>query len=95
MENKRASSATQSAAWAGALEELVEYLDIELASVVPKPKFQVGLVAVGRYVRFYRREGSGAPQDYPDTNGKAYEIRNDKVEVQGILWKIKEETQKK
>ena len=95
MENKRASSAGQSVVWADAVEELTEYLDIEMeSSAYPKPNFQVGLVAIGRYVRFYRRVTQGGLQDYPGTGGKAYQIRDDKVEVQDNLSKIKAETQK-
>jgi hypothetical protein len=94
MENKRGSLVGQSAVWAGTFEEMTEYLDIELTSAKNEPKFQVGLVAIGRYVRFYRREGPGEPQNYPGTNGKAFEIWNDKMEVQDILSKIKAETKK-
>ena len=95
MENKRASLAGQSAIWAEAFLEMTEYLDLELGSAEPVPRFQIGLVAIGRYVRFYRREGESQPQDYPGTSGKAYEIRDDQVEVQDIIWKIKGETKMK
>ena len=95
MENKRASLVGQTSVWRQAVDELAEYLDIEFNNAKPKPKFQVGLVAIGRYVRFYRREPNVDLQDYPGTNGKAFEINNDKEEVQDTLAKIKVETQKK
>ena len=95
IENKRASSAGQSAVWADAVAELTEYLDVEAESADPEPKFQVGLVAIGRYIHFYRRVKQGGLQDYPGTGGKAYQIRDDKAEVQDNLLKIKAETQKK
>ena len=95
MENQRADYASQGSIWELAVTELTQYLDIELNSAIPRPKFQIGLVAIGLYVRFYRREGPGSPEDYPGTGGKVYQIRDDKVEVQDILSKIKGETKKK
>ena len=95
MENKRASSVGQDAVWAAAVEELTQYLDSEMECAKPKPKFQVGLVAIGRHVRFYQRVEHGSVQDYPGTGGKAYQIRDDKVEVQDILVKIKAQTKQK
>lgn len=93
MENKRAERATQNSAWEEAVEELVEYLDIERASKA-KLNVQIGLVAIGRYIRFYRRLPQDSLMDYPGTNGKPYEVRNDLYEVQDILLQIKEETKK-
>ncbi|KAL9100089.1 MAG: hypothetical protein Q9163_004497 [Psora crenata] len=90
MENKRADYAGQSAVWARAVEDLAEYLDLEMES--SKPKFQVGLVAIGRYVRFYWQVKIKSLVDYPGTDGKAYEVRDDKEEVQRILLNIKAKT---
>ena len=51
MEN-RAERASQDSAWEGAVGELIEYLDIEKATK-STPNVQIGLVAIGRYIRFY------------------------------------------
>jgi hypothetical protein len=95
MENKRASCTTRTSSWTKANTELVNYLDIELERKGPSPEFQIGLVAIGRYVRFYRREVTNDKgeeiEDYPGTGGKAYQIKDDRVEVQDILSRIKEE----
>ena len=52
MENKRAERASQDSAWKEAVGELIEYLNIEQATKT-KPNVQIGLVAIGRYIRFY------------------------------------------
>jgi hypothetical protein len=95
MDNKRASCTTRTSSWTKANAELVKYLNLELQREGPSPEFQIGLVAIGRYVRFYRREVTDDKgeeiEDYPGTGGKAYQIKNDRVEVQDILSRIKEE----
>ena len=73
--------------WEDALADLQLYFDIELKQANPRPTFQIGLIGVGRYIRFYRRKWSGI-QDYPDTNSKLYGCKDDRVKIQDIIWRI-------
>lgn len=95
MENKHTSYASQSSFWLQALVELTEYLNMEREITKPRLKFQIKLITIERYVRFYWHKGDDDLQNYSNTNSKDYQIKDDKVEVQEILLKIKEKTQKK
>jgi len=53
MENKRALFESESAKWAEAVNELVDYLDRVPDSVKLNPALEIGLVGIGKYVRFY------------------------------------------
>jgi hypothetical protein len=82
MENKRAMYFTQSAKWAGAVNELVGYLDRVPDSAKPNPALEIGLVGIGKYVRLYCRKGSAKPlKDYPGSGIKPLEVQCDASKI--------------
>ena len=91
VETKRTSKAGQDSAWDQALNQLHRYLKTMYKAAKPKPEIQFGLVAIGRHARFYTQEAEDYPEDYPGTNGKAYHVRDHRVEITNILGQIKED----
>jgi hypothetical protein len=59
MENKRASFESSTAKWKEAVGELQDYLDRVPHAAKPDPAFEIGLVGIGRTVRFYCRQEGG------------------------------------
>ena len=90
IENKTTPRSEDSDVWASTAAELLRYLDAEHLSGKFYPGDPVGLVIIGRYVRFYIRGKEGGLEDYPGTNGKAFEIKEDRMEIREILDRIKE-----
>ena len=92
MENKRASGWHLGSSWKSALTELDEYLDLIPESAKPNPTFQVGMVGIGLFVRFYCRRNGGATEDYPRSGGEMLHVKRDARKIQRLLKGIKERT---
>jgi hypothetical protein len=92
MENKHASGWHLGSSWKSALTELDEYLDLIPESAKPNPTFQVRMVGIGLFVRFYCRRKGGATEDYPRSGGEMLHVKRDARKIQRLLKGIKERT---
>ncbi|KAK4246639.1 hypothetical protein C7999DRAFT_32973 [Corynascus novoguineensis] len=99
IEDKRASKEEgQDAAWVRAVEQLTDYMT--RAKKGDKGKFDAaltyhmyGIVNVGRYSRFYVLQPTAkALEDLPGTQGKAYHVKNDELQIVAILKDIVNKT---
>ncbi|KAK2865360.1 hypothetical protein FQN49_003657 [Arthroderma sp. PD_2] len=94
VESKRASFSNNPSKWNYARREIEDYLELEYVNSQLKPQFQVGMVTIGLWVRFYRRTGAvRALVDYSPQASRAFHIWDDRFDVQSILEAIKNETQ--
>ncbi|KIM93619.1 hypothetical protein OIDMADRAFT_61546 [Oidiodendron maius Zn] len=89
MENKRAKFDGQPAVWQQAVGELDEYLDLIPDRAKLKPKLEIGLVGIGKRVRFYCRRNGGDIMDYPGSKGRHLHVKKDAKQIEGLLNKIK------
>jgi hypothetical protein len=91
MENKRASSDTKTAEWKEAVRELDEYLDLVPQAEKPDPAFEIGLVGIGIYVRFYCRRGNTQSlEDYPGSGVNALNVETNAATIHQFITEIKD-----
>lgn len=85
IEDKRVAYEAQKSAWAEAVEQLTDYLKlVRTEQRDDKPLY--GIVTVGHYSRFYLfTPGENHLTDYPGTNGKLYEFKNDEAQIEKLL----------
>ena len=87
MEDKRKGKETQSAEWAHALEQLTTYLKlVRTEKGQNSDQTLYGAVNIGTYTRFYQLEPYEQEcEDYPGTNGKAFELQKDEEDIHNCL----------
>jgi hypothetical protein len=68
---------------------LKEYLDRVPHSAKPDPAFEIGLVGIGRSVRFYCRQGTQSLDDYPGCGVDALDVKDDAGEIHNFILDIK------
>ena len=74
--------------WGSPTGFLNEQFQTDLDHIALTPEIQIGLVAMGRWVRFYRRLRGGLLDDYWERD-KVYEIHTDVEELFRILADIR------
>jgi len=85
IEVQRVAYEAQSSVWAEAVEQLTDYMTL----VRTEQKDDIALyaiVTVGHYSRFYLfTPGENHLTDYPGTNGKFFEFKNDEAQIERLL----------
>ena len=85
IKDKRVAYEAQSSAWAEAVEQLTDYLKL-VRTEQRDDKILYAIVTIGHYSRFYLfAPGDYHMTDYPGTNGRVFEFKEDEAQIDAIL----------
>ncbi|KAF6217431.1 hypothetical protein HO133_006901 [Letharia lupina] len=85
IEDKRVEFESQSSKWAEAVEQATFYLAL-VRKEQKNEKTLYAIATVGHYSRFYFMEPEDEKlRDYPGTDGRYYEFKDDEAEIEALL----------
>ena len=92
VEDKRVACEGQDANWKAAVNQLKEYLKL-VRTEQGRGNTLYAIVTVGQYSRFYFLASDvDELTDYPGTSGKAFEFKDDEIEIENLLNKLAAKT---